>query len=185
MSAGTSTRDGLLTDQNVAVLEQGIEVCTRLTPELYTGVPEGLTASAVGGHFRHIHDYYGCFLRGIDGGRIDYDGRVRDPRFELDLGHARAELAATVEALRALDDGERELTAKMDAPHEGPRAWSRTTVGRELRFLLSHTIHHYALIAMILKLQGFDCGTGFGVAPSTLKYWERRDACAPSPGSGA
>jgi uncharacterized damage-inducible protein DinB len=185
MSSGVAHRDGLIAAQNVAVLEQGLEVYSRLSTELYTGVPEGLTPSGVGGHFRHIHDYYRCFLRDADGGRVDYDRRERDPRFEVDLEHAAAEFARTLEALRDLRDGDAELVVKMDAEDVGPSAWSRSTVARELRFLLSHTIHHYALIAMILKVQGFDCGPGFGVAPSTLKYWESRGSCAPSPGSEA
>ncbi|MEO0650751.1 MAG: DinB family protein [Planctomycetota bacterium] len=178
-------RDGLIAAQNVVVLEQGLAVFGRLDAELYTGVPEGLTPSAVGGHFRHIHDYYRCFLRDVESGRIDYDRRERDPRFETDLEHATSEYRATLAALTALRDGDAELLVKMDAVDGGPIDWSRSTVARELRFLISHTIHHYALIAMILKVQGFDCGPGFGVAPSTLEYWESRAACAPSPGSEA
>ena len=178
-------RDGLIAAQNVVVLEQGLEIFARLDSALFTSTPEGLTASAVGGHFRHIHDYYRCFLRDVESGRIDYDQRERDPRFEVDLEHAAAEFRATAAALSGLRDGDAELMVKMDAVDGGPIDWSRSTVARELRFLISHTIHHYALIAMILKVQGFDCGQGFGVAPSTLEYWERRAACAPSPGSEA
>ncbi|MHC4260889.1 MAG: DinB family protein [Planctomycetota bacterium] len=185
MSPGLKQRDGVLAAQNVVVLEQGLDVYAPLTTELYTAVPEGITPSAVGGHFRHIHDYYRCFVRGVESGRIDYDHRERDPRFEVDLMHAEEELRGTIAALSELHDGDRELIVKMDAADDGPGAWSHSTVARELRFLLSHTIHHYALIAMILKVQGFDCGSGFGVAPSTLKYWESRESCAPSPGSEA
>ena len=184
-AAASSGRDGWIAAQNVVVIEQGLEVFGRLSAEVYTAVPEGLTPSPVGGHFRHIHDYYRCFLRDVETGRIDYDRRERDPRFEADLAHATVEYRRTAEALAALRDGETELVVKMDAADGGPIDWSRSTVARELRFLLSHTIHHYALIAMILKVQGFDCGPGFGVAPSTLKYWESRDACAPSPGPEA
>jgi hypothetical protein len=47
---------------------------------------------------------------------------------------------------------------------------------RELQFLLSHTVHHYALMALILRLQGFNPAAEFGVAPSTLQHWERAAA---------
>ena len=47
-----------------------------------------------------------------------------------------------------------------------------STVGRELQYLLDHTIHHYAIIAIILKAQSITVPEEFGVAPSTLKYWE-------------
>ena len=49
--------------------------------------------------------------------------------------------------------------------------WSQTSVRRELQFLLSHTIHHYALIVAIAVRHGIvDFPEGFGVAPSTLNY---------------
>jgi len=194
MSASSERRETLLAAQNVAVLEQGLEVFERLGGEpadgrslaaLYTAVPEGLTPSAAGGHFRHIHDYYRCFLNGLESARVDYDLRARDPRFETELPYAAAELRVTIARLSEIIGRDDELVVKMDEDHSpgAPDPWSKSTVMRELRFLLSHTIHHYALIAMILKVQGFECGSGFGVAPSTLEYWETRTSCAPSPGS--
>jgi hypothetical protein len=45
-----------------------------------------------------------------------------------------------------------------------------------LQFLLSHTVHHFALMALILRAQGADPGDDFGVAPSTLEH--RRAALA-------
>jgi hypothetical protein len=51
--------------------------------------------------------------------------------------------------------------------------WSYSSIGRELQFLLSHTIHHYALIALALRLQGYEPSAEFGVAPSTLQYWRK------------
>lgn len=192
----TARRETLLAAQNVAVLEQGLDVFERLgavsgsgesLAALYTAVPDGLTPSAAGGHFRHIHDYYRCFLNGLEGGRVDYDHRERDVRFETDLEFASQELRRTIARLVEIVGRDDELVVKMDADHSpgAPDPWSKSTVMRELRFLLSHTIHHYALIAMILKVQGFECGSGFGVAPSTLEYWESREACAPSPGASA
>jgi uncharacterized damage-inducible protein DinB len=46
-------------------------------------------------------------------------------------------------------------------------------VGRELQFLASHTLHHYALIAALLRLQGVEPGEEFGVAPGTLEHRRR------------
>ena len=46
---------------------------------------------------------------------------------------------------------------------------------RELQFLVSHTIHHYALIGVLLAAEGFDVSLEFpefGVAPSTLTHWK-------------
>ena len=44
--------------------------------------------------------------------------------------------------------------------------------------LSSHTIHHFALIAMALRAHGVAVEAGFGMAPSTLSYQARRAASA-------
>lgn len=167
---------------NQQVLRQGIDVIRRLGDEQYVAAPDGIAHSGAGAHFRHIYDYYRCFLRDVDGGRVDYDRRDRDPRFETDRDHAVAcleDLIARFDRLAAATvDGTTVLEAKMDAVGDDDEDghWNRTTVKRELRFLVSHTIHHYALIAVVLKLQGFECGPDFGVAPSTIEYWKQVEA---------
>jgi hypothetical protein len=61
--------------------------------------------------------------------------------------------------------------------------WQSSALGRELVVLLSHTIPHYALIAVLLRARGSEPPAAFGVAPSTLAHWqEERTACAPRPG---
>jgi len=45
-----------------------------------------------------------------------------------------------------------------------------SSVSRELQVLSSHTIHHFALIAMTLRLHGVEMDPDFGMAPSTLRY---------------
>jgi len=167
---------------NQEVLRQGIDVIRRLGDEQYVSAPDGLAHSGAGAHFRHIYDYYRCFLRDVDGRRVDYDRRERDARFETDREHAVAclqDLVARFDSLAAQPlDGSTALDARMDAVGDADEDghWNRTTVKRELRFLVSHTIHHYALIAMILKVQGFECGPDFGVAPSTIEFWKQAEA---------
>lgn len=169
---------------NQQVLRQGIDVIGRLDDDQYVSAPVGLAHSGAGAHFRHIYDYYRCFLRDVRGGRVDYDRRDRDPRFEIERGHAVTcleELLANLETFDRWDgdgevlDGDAVLEARMDAVGDAGEDghWNLTTLKRELRFLVSHTIHHYALIAVILKVQGFECGPDFGVAPSTIEYWKR------------
>ena len=58
--------------------------------------------------------------------------------------------------------------------------WTASTVGRELAYLLSHTIHHYALIRLLAYDHGVRLDAEFGVAPSTLKHRDQDAArCAP------
>jgi hypothetical protein len=53
-------------------------------------------------------------------------------------------------------------------------------MARELGMLLSHTVHHYALIAMLLRARGIEPPADFGVAPSTRAHW--LESCAPRAG---
>ena len=48
--------------------------------------------------------------------------------------------------------------------------WLASSIGRELQALSSHTIHHFALIAVTLRLHGIVVDPDFGMSPSTLRY---------------
>jgi len=50
---------------------------------------------------------------------------------------------------------------------------ARSSLCRELMFLVSHTQHHNAMIAAMLRLSGLDVDDSFGVAQSTLNHMER------------
>ena len=55
-----------------------------------------------------------------------------------------------------------------------------STVGRELEYLFHHMVHHLALIGVYLRSQGVTLADDFGVAPSTIKFWNSSKAvCAP------
>src|SRR5437667_441272 len=53
-----------------------------------------------------------------------------------------------------------------------------STVGRELMYAVAHTIHHYALIAVMCGLIDVPVPDGFGVAPSTLRYRSEQQKAA-------
>ena len=175
-----STR-GVLAQDNVAYLEQALQLVSSLGDEVYLRSGQPAYGSGIGSHLRHCLDHYSNFLSGLPDGRVDYDARARDPRVEQDRAHAAAVLRDLIARLQALAEtpAERVIQVKMDCGDDcDPSAWwTGSTVGRELQFLISHTVHHFALIAMILRLQQVNPGPGFGVAPSTLRYQAGR-ACA-------
>ncbi len=157
---------------NLHILRQGVELLAQIDDEQYTLTAGPLFAYGVGSHLRHCLDSYACFLQGLPQGRIDYDRRERVELTAQDRGYASTRLAWTMELLpetlaQELSD---ELRVRQDGPH-----WAASSVARELQFLLSHTVHHYALIALILRLQGFNPAAEFGVAPSTLEHWQRAE----------
>lgn len=163
-----------LKNDNIECLRQGISLLQRLDDDLYTRPNAACFNSTIGGHIRHNTDHYECFLRGYQDGTVDYDGRTRDVRVQNEAQFACDLMQRIISALEELPESQLEqpLQVKMDSG--GADDWSGSTIRRELQFLLSHTIHHFALIATIARLEGMDAlPPHFGVAPSTLKHETR------------
>ena len=163
-------------NDTLAYLRQGIRLLESLEPEMFGACPPGLESGGIGPQFRHIIDYYQCFLRDVATGRVDYDLRERDTQIETDLVACRERLAELVRGLEALDLAAlpASLSVRADANPTLPEdeQFATSSPRRELMFLTSHTIHHYALIAVTLQSHGVSPGSDFGVAPSTLRYWK-------------
>jgi uncharacterized damage-inducible protein DinB len=170
--------------QNLYFLEQGRQLLATLDDELFSREGRTPRSASVGTHLRHIIDCFRCFLRGLKSDRIDYDARQRHPRIETNRATAEAALAEIVASLAALEGtpASRLLEVKVDADAwaDPNLHWHGSTLGRELQFLLSHTVHHYALIALILRGHGHEPPADFGVAPSTLEH-ERSALKAATP----
>src|ERR1051326_2086523 len=100
---------------------------------------------------------------------------VPAPRAARPAPPRHAALAATRECLAALEPLEgapdRPVMVQMDSGSGPEQAdWRPSSTGRELQFLCSHTVHHYALIKLLLDGSGIDLGVEFGMAPSSLAY---------------
>jgi hypothetical protein len=169
-----------LIEENICLLKQGIDLIERLDHSLYAGSSHPLLKYTAGGHFRHCIDFYNCFLSSVAAGRIDYDRRARDEIVEIDRAFAVAEMEEIIRRLaqlRGIDSGE-EVEVVLESAPGGEVQPGRSSVGRELQFLLSHTLHHYALVAIALRLQSFSPAEEFGVSPSTLRHWRQAAGAA-------
>lgn len=169
----------IIAHQNIHFLDQALELVERIGPLYAEPGPHG--QASAGAHMRHVLDCYLCFLRGLDADdQVNYDVRERDPQVETDGLHASAVIRSISESLESLTEADlnRPLKVQVDAAawEQHDALWTDSSVGRELQFLLSHTVHHFALIGLILRAQGVDPGADFGVAPSTLEH--RRAALA-------
>lgn len=160
----------MILEQNLHFLRQGLELLDAVDAETYAATESG--RASIGAHLRHCIDFYNCFLHGLETGRVDYDARCRDAAVETDRRAAARVLAEIVDRMAALGPADfgRVLEVKADTPEGAPFAWSRSSLARELQFLTSHTVHHFALIALLMRQRGHDPGDEFGVAPSTLAY---------------
>ncbi len=161
---------------NCDFLKQGIDLLERHSNETYVKSDVRSFGSSIGSHIRHVLDHYASFVAGIESGVVNYDARVRDTADEND---ARSGIERAKHLLRELEratlDPNQEVNVIVSANTEDDDARSRSTFGRELKFLASHTVHHYALIAIASRMQGIDPADTFGVAPSTLKYMQTVD----------
>jgi uncharacterized damage-inducible protein DinB len=160
---------------NLACLEQGIMLLDRLPSSIYVRECPGVFNSTIGEHIRHNLDHYAAFIDGEREGEIDYDARKRQNMVETDPLAARQSMGELVARFQGLvgSDLDRRIRIRMD--DGGASNWSETTLRRELQFLLSHSIHHYALVVSIATQFGHgDFPEGFGVAPSTLHYLEQK-----------
>lgn len=164
-------------EKNADLLLQGARLLRDLDEAAFVaGVPAS-PGGSVGKHIRHCVDCYDALLGGLPRGRVDYSRRERDARSEEDPRRAALRLEETARALRGLsrDDLERPIAVRGeddDAGADDERSWSASTVSRELQFLRSHTIHHLALVAILLRLGGIEPPAHLGIAPSTLRHRE-------------
>ena len=169
---------------NCTLLQQGSEALASGDGILYQPDPVTGQRPSIGAHFRHVLDHYFAFLQGLTPGRIDYDQRERDPEIEADLQVARAAARRIEAALRELPAATLQspilVNVAIATESHGEQIWEPSTVQRELAFLLSHTVHHYALIGLHARRHGIDLGEDFGVAPSTLEYRAHPLTGAPS-----
>ena len=162
---------------NIRALQQGINLISDISPVLYTYTDSKRFPSSIGSHIRHNVDHYKSLLQGYPKGNIDYDYRSRDKKIEVESSEAIVIMEQIIESIRDWDSTilAQPVNVKMDCGSTEVHPWSASTIYRELQFLLSHTIHHYALIGIICKLQGYEAPKEFGVAPSTLKYQSQNE----------
>lgn len=173
-------RTAHLIETNIALLEQGLELLESLTDSTYSQRLPVLFSNRIGAQMRHILEFYECFFDGLTSRRIDYDARRRDASVEEMRSAATHRIKALLERFESdsLVKVDRSIQVRMeDAPARwGNHALVASSTTRELQALTSHTIHHYALIAMALRTLNIEVPQGFGVAPSTLRYQAQVEA---------
>ncbi|NBD39382.1 MAG: DinB family protein [Verrucomicrobia bacterium] len=160
---------------NLSCLQQGVDFLQTLRADHYRQVSKGVFNSTIGGHFRHNLDHYAAFLDGWEEGKIDYDARSREKAVETDPSFACERMREQMAGLAWLGEADLDQAVAVRMDDGGDPAFSESSLRRELQFLLSHTVHHYALtVAIATRLGLGQFPEGFGVAPSTLRYEQGR-----------
>lgn len=163
---------------STTALEQLEQLLGSVDVQVYAQTIPELPHGGIGAHVRHALEFFQCFFKGIAEGRLDYSARERDLELECRPEKAKAFCTHLRERLSSMPkDTGQFLAVRSEAQTSGP--WLSSSLGRELDYLEQHLIHHMALIAVIARRLGHDLPRDFGVAKSTLDFWERQSQCAP------
>ncbi|MCG3130984.1 MAG: hypothetical protein FLDDKLPJ_01759 [Phycisphaerae bacterium] len=165
----------------VQLLHQLVEILSGAGDADYVLKPVGGVSGSLGAHVRHCLDHIDALLTGAARGVIDYDDRRRGTVVET-------RRAAAFDAILDLEGRLRRLDASM-LTHavrvrtvigaDGMSLEAMSSFSRELAFVLSHTVHHHALMGAMCATLGIPVPEGFGYAPSTLAY-RASSLCVPS-----
>ena len=179
IGVASSARGGQSVASLRAVLGQVFDVVEALDDEQYARRPVGPFESSIGGQVRHCVDHFQALFPGVESGRVDYDKRERGTSVETNR-------AAALETLRHIDERLCDLEgAPLDQPIEltvmvlsdADPIKAPSSLGREMAFVLSHTIHHNAMIAAMAKIMDASIPDQFGYAPSTIAFL-KQSQCA-------
>jgi DinB superfamily len=157
-----------LIQTNIRWLRQALALLDRVPDYAYAASPKGFEPHRAGGHLRHILEFYQCFVEGAATLHIDYDARRRDRNIETSRAAAAATIRSLIGTLETSSD--LRIDATVWVREEDGDQFLESSLNRELQVLSSHTIHHFALLALTLRLHGVEMDPDFGMAPSTLRY---------------
>ena len=143
------------------------------TPCQYTEVISPTFISSAGAHMRHILDHYVAIMNGVEIGLIDYDKRRRGGSVEKDINMALQQITKIEAFLLSLTDQLLDKSIKLSTEISVEKKQVKivsTTLARELIFVASHAIHHFAMIEQISKAQKSSTPEQFGIAPATATF---------------
>ncbi len=155
-------------------LAQEHTLLSMLTDAQYTAAGTGIYKSSIGMHIRHNLDHFAAFFDGLQTGRVDYESRQRNQLIEESVEFATnliADYSVRLDSI-TVEAGAKLLVREEDGASLENSQWLPTSCGRELQFLLGHTVHHHAIIAMMMTEKALPLPEGFGVAPSTQRHEE-------------
>jgi uncharacterized damage-inducible protein DinB len=165
----TETRAGAPARPLAALLWQLASVIGGLTDAQYRAERAREVSGSIGGHVRHCLDHVEALVTGIPVGKVNYDSRRRGTAVETSREAALAEIQRLVADVECMSSHvlSRPLEVLGALDTNGAHLTAPSSVARELAFVVSHTIHHLAVVALLLHGLGVAVPPRFGYAPST------------------
>ena len=166
----TFTKQMLATiQQNHALIEQAIVLLSKTPEATYVQPCEEVFSSSIGQHMRHCIEHYDeLFAAKSENRVVRYHTRPRNLDVETDLTVAVKRLRFICNQLERLSNED----SALEVSDCGVAEPAKSSLCRELEFLISHTVHHFALITVISNKLQIEVPKDFGIAPTTLRYRE-------------
>lgn len=131
-----------------------------------------LNNATIGGHVRHILEFYMCLFECANSKHLNYDNRKRDGKIEI----STEKCALTIENLlnrmkKHQKDFEIKLSADYGTGQVSKAVSVQSTFFRELLYNIEHLVHHLAIIKIgIQSLESkVEISDDFGIAASTIR----------------
>jgi uncharacterized damage-inducible protein DinB len=166
-----------MSNSYVNVIKQAISLLDDISLADYQEVLAPYFSSSIGTHVRHIVDHFLALKQASTRGEINYNKRNRQGDVEQFPKSAIAECESISAWLHETCSSDLlnqrvQVIADIEMNHTKSRA-CESTLERELVFVASHAIHHYALIRIIRNMQGKALPEFFGYAPATVTHITR------------
>jgi uncharacterized damage-inducible protein DinB len=180
-AAHQTAADGIwfVLEAHVQLLDQVLDLIHRL----HDAAPAGYVfGHKTGPHLRHVLEHYIALFGALEEietggtGCVDYDARSRNRLIETNPDAARLSIQTVQQELkRGQTAFPRDLATPLatrltSGPQGGIVLTVPTSLGRELLFLESHTVHHMALLAEHVRGLGVALDPNFGKAPATIAF---------------
>lgn len=158
-----------LIQHNQLLIDQAIGLISSTQASVYKLSCEDVFSASIGQHMRHCIEHYDELLIAHAEERVvRYHARPRNVEVETDPETAISRLRFIRNQLDRVDS-DNDFLEVSDGGVADP---ARSSLSRELEFLISHTVHHFALITVIANKLEVSVPENFGVAFSTLKHRE-------------
>lgn len=156
--------------QNIRLLDQIDSLLNLLDQNVFTKKHAFINHSTVGQHTRHILEFYHCILQHFPSQRVCYDDRKRSLDLEQSIILTKEAICHIKNGLSSLaDDVSITFVASYSETHDNKESIP-SSLKRELAYAMDHTVHHLAIIKIILNLEGLKMEEFLGVAPSTIRF---------------
>lgn len=181
-----------LIEHNCYLLDELCQAISTISDQTYAHANPNQPANSIANHIRHICEHYTCLFTAIKQWHsrslaenetssvllIDYDARPRDNQAFSTRTSANEAISNIMQCLKALvadtNLPSQIIQVAMSTFCNATSIQAPSTIYRELQFLHGHSVHHLAVISLLLQQVGIEMPRSFGTAASTLKFESQR-----------